>query len=63
MRLAQLFRTKDLNAILESTRQTEHTLKRALGPLDLTLLGIGAIIGAGIFALVGTAAEIGRAHV
>jgi APA family basic amino acid/polyamine antiporter len=56
VRLAQLFRTKDLNAILESTRQTEHTLKRALGPLDLTLLGIGAIIGAGIFALVGTAA-------
>ena len=33
-----------------------HTLRRALGPLSLTMLGIGAIIGAGIFALTGTAA-------
>ena len=34
----------------------EVTLKRALGALNLTLLGIGAIIGAGIFVLTGTAA-------
>jgi APA family basic amino acid/polyamine antiporter len=33
-----------------------HTLRRALGPLNLTTLGIGAIIGAGIFVLTGTAA-------
>src|SRR5512138_2921942 len=33
-----------------------HTLKRTLGPLDLTLLGIGAIIGTGIFVLTGVAA-------
>src|SRR5436305_8054571 len=33
-----------------------HTLKRALGALNLTTLGIGAIIGAGIFVLTGTAA-------
>ena len=35
---------------------TEHTLRRALGALNLTTLGIGAIIGAGIFVLTGTAA-------
>src|SRR5438034_3945302 len=34
----------------------ERQLKRTLGPLDLTAIGIGAIIGAGIFALTGTAA-------
>src|SRR5437764_7268810 len=35
---------------------TEVTLKRALGAMNLTMLGIGAIIGAGIFVLTGTAA-------
>src|SRR2546423_652620 len=34
----------------------EVTLRRALGALNLTMLGIGAIIGAGIFVLTGTAA-------
>src|ERR1700752_13662 len=34
----------------------EHSLKRALGPINLITLGIGAIIGAGIFVLTGTAA-------
>src|SRR4029077_20512201 len=34
----------------------ERQLKRTLGPLDLTAIGIGAIIGAGIFALTGTGA-------
>ena len=37
-------------------RRCGHTLKRVLGALNLTLLGIGAIIGAGIFVLTGTAA-------
>lgn len=36
--------------------EEQHTLRRALGPLNLTALGIGAIIGAGIFVLTGTAA-------
>ncbi|MGI8618273.1 MAG: amino acid permease [Gemmatimonadaceae bacterium] len=36
--------------------EEQHTLRRALGPLNLTTLGIGAIIGAGIFVLTGTAA-------
>src|SRR5476651_2245981 len=34
----------------------EHQLKRALGALDLTLIGIGSVIGAGIFVVAGTAA-------
>ena len=40
----------------EAKIEGEHTLKRSLGALNLTLLGIGAIIGAGIFVLTGTAA-------
>lgn len=53
----QLFRVKDLNTILsESRHDPSKRLKKALGAFDLLLLGIGAIIGAGIFATVGTAA-------
>ena len=44
----------DLQA--EASVENEHTLKRSLGALNLTLLGIGAIIGAGIFVLTGSAA-------
>src|SRR5690349_24421278 len=40
----------------EASIEGEHSLKRSLGALNLTLLGIGAIIGAGIFVLTGTAA-------
>ena len=51
-----LFRVKPLDAILQDAEEPEHQLTRALGPVQLTLFGIGAIIGAGIFATVGTAA-------
>lgn len=51
----QLFRTKDLGAIISESHDPEKKLKRVLGPIDLILLGIGMIIGAGIFATVGTA--------
>jgi len=40
----------------EAATTGEHSLKRALGAMNLTMLGIGAIIGAGIFVLTGTAA-------
>ena len=49
------FRRKDLSA-LQAEALTDHSLKRALGALNLTMLGIGAIIGAGIFVLTGQAA-------
>ncbi len=51
-----LLRTKNLDLILADAEAVTDRLKRALGPIDLIALGIGAVIGAGIFALVGTAA-------
>ncbi|MBI4373584.1 MAG: amino acid permease, partial [Deltaproteobacteria bacterium] len=51
-----IFSIKKIDAILKESESGETTLKRVLGPLQLTLLGIGAIIGAGIFATIGTAA-------
>jgi APA family basic amino acid/polyamine antiporter len=45
-----------LQAEAAATPEGEHTLRRALGALNLTTLGIGAIIGAGLFVLTGTAA-------
>jgi APA family basic amino acid/polyamine antiporter len=55
-RWTRLLRTKDLDSILAEAQKPSQHLKRVLGPIDLTLLGVGGIIGAGIFALVGTAA-------
>lgn len=52
----QLFKIKDLGAILQESHDPEKRLKKALGPWDLIFLGIGAIIGAGIFTVIGTAA-------
>jgi len=54
--LRGLFRTKNLDDILASANEEGHSLKRALGAFNVTLIGIGAIIGAGIFATIGTAA-------
>ena len=54
--LGGIFKTKNLDDILASAQEKGHTLKRTLGPINVTLLGIGAIIGAGIFATIGTAA-------
>jgi APA family basic amino acid/polyamine antiporter len=54
--LKQLFSTKSLDAILQESAAPERQLKRALGSFDVIMLGIGAIIGAGIFATIGTAA-------
>jgi amino acid transporter len=42
----------------EAGEEGEHTLKRSLGALNLITLGIGAIIGAGIFVLTGQAAAL-----
>jgi APA family basic amino acid/polyamine antiporter len=50
-----LFRRKTV-ASLQEAIAADHSLKRALGAGNLTLLGIGAIIGAGIFVLTGQAA-------
>ena len=50
-----LFRRKSVTA-LQAEAAGDHSLKRALGPVNLTALGIGAIIGTGIFVLTGTVA-------
>ena len=54
--LRQLFRTKGLDAILSDGETPTLQLRRSLGAFDVTMLGIGAIVGAGIFATIGTAA-------
>src|SRR5882672_48114 len=47
--IAQLLRRKTAADISAEVAHGEHQLKRTLGAFDLTLLGIGAIIGAGLF--------------
>jgi APA family basic amino acid/polyamine antiporter len=54
--LKQLLRTKSLDALLADGEAPQHRLKRTLGAFDVVMLGIGAIVGAGIFATIGTAA-------
>jgi basic amino acid/polyamine antiporter, APA family len=52
-----LFRKKPMDVLLREAAETgEHTLKRTLGPLSLTALGVGAVIGAGIFVMTGLGA-------
>jgi APA family basic amino acid/polyamine antiporter len=48
--------TKPVDLLVRESQDTEAGLRRALGPTELTALGIGAIIGAGIFVLTGHAA-------
>ncbi len=52
----QLFRKKPLHVLLEELHG-ENRLRRILGPVTLTSLGVGAIIGTGIFVLTGVAAH------
>ena len=54
--MKSLFITKDIEKVHEETRDDIHGLRRVLGPWHLLLLGVGAIIGAGIFVLTGHAA-------
>ena len=51
-----LFAVKPLSRILAESEGGKHSLKRSLGPTNLVALGIGAIIGAGLFSLTGIAA-------
>ena len=51
-----LFATKSVTHIISESEAGEHQLKRTLGPANLVALGIGAIIGAGLFSLTGLAA-------
>ena len=54
-----IWATKSISALrAEADEVGEHSLKRSLGAVNLTALGIGAIIGAGIFVLTGQAAAL-----
>src|ERR1700744_1342125 len=54
---SKLFATKPIPTIMaEAAESHEHSLKRAVGPINLIPFGSGGIIGAGIFVLTGTAA-------
>src|SRR3954452_20803956 len=59
--IGRLFATKSLDELVAGTQEEGHQLKKVLGPWNLIALGVGAIIGAGIFATIGTAAA-GDAH-
>ncbi len=56
MSQSQLLRTKSIDRLCEQADQPERRLRRTLGPWSLTALGVGAVIGTGIFILTGTAA-------
>lgn len=51
----QFFRTKSIDQLISDSENPEKRLKKSLGWLSLTALGIGAVIGSGIFTVVGTA--------
>ncbi|MGH9404345.1 MAG: amino acid permease [Terriglobia bacterium] len=53
---SQYFRTKSIDRLLADSENPEHRLRKTLGPWSLAALGIGAIVGAGIFVITGTAA-------
>ncbi|BCL26975.1 amino acid permease [Streptomyces aurantiacus] len=52
-----LFRTKKIEQSIQDTEEPEHALKKSLSALDLTVFGVGVIIGTGIFVLTGTVAK------
>src|SRR5678815_624493 len=62
MRWTQLFRRKPLEQLMGDTIEPELQLKRVLGPVQLTALGVGASIGAGIFSSIGSAVAGGPDH-
>jgi len=53
-----LFATRDVSSLLTETHETGHELKRAVGSWQLTAMGVGAIIGTGIFVVIGEGAAI-----
>jgi hypothetical protein len=52
---SQLLARKSIDKLIRDSEEPEHRLKKTLGPWSLTALGIGAVIGSGIFTVIGTA--------
>lgn len=59
--IKKIFRTKSVDEIISEAKEEGHKLPKVLGPFNVIMIGIGAIIGAGIFAMVGEAAVKGNA--
>lgn len=53
-----IFRTKSVEQAIRDTEEPEFQLKKALGPVQLTIMGIGVLIGTGVFVLAGEAAAL-----
>ena len=51
----QIFARKSIDKLISESERPEHALRKTLGPVSLTALGIGAVIGSGIFTVIGTA--------
>jgi APA family basic amino acid/polyamine antiporter len=51
----QIFATKSIDKLITESERPENSLHKTLGPVSLTALGIGAVIGSGIFTVIGTA--------
>ncbi|MGW0905504.1 amino acid permease [Streptomyces sp. NPDC002853] len=54
---SSLFRTKSIEQSIQDTEEPEHALKKSLSALDLTVFGVGVVIGTGIFVLTGAVAK------
>ena len=52
---SQLLARKSIDKLIRESEDPKHSLKKTLGPWSLTALGIGAVIGSGIFTVIGTA--------
>ncbi|MEU7261986.1 amino acid permease [Streptomyces rimosus] len=57
VRRSGLFRTKTVEESIRDTEEPEHALKKSLSALDLTVFGVGVVIGTGIFVLTGKIAK------
>src|SRR5271169_2373042 len=54
--MSQLLRTKSIDALIAASEEPDRRLKKSLGVWSLIALGVGAVIGSGIFTVTGTAA-------
>jgi APA family basic amino acid/polyamine antiporter len=58
VRKAGIFAIRDVSSLVTETTETGHQLKRSVGATQLTAMGVGAIIGTGIFVVIGEGAGI-----
>lgn len=61
--MARMFYRKNVDDIIAASENAEHKLKKTLGAFDLVVFGVGAMIGAGIFVLTGSAAAGSEGHI